>query len=83
MTEQNQVWRLELGVHRGTMMSRDFHSTKTHFDSDKLLLSLKDCQETANKWEQNYHSLGLFIWYGTAYSPDNKPTQVLSGVSYR
>ncbi len=77
------TWRLELGLHRGTKMSRDFHSTRTHFDSDKPLLSLEDCQKAAKQWEQNYRSLGLSIWYGNAYSPDNKSTQVLDGVSSR
>lgn len=82
MTDQ-QSWRLELGVHRGTSSSRDYHSTTSHFAEDKPLLSLEDCKKAAKDWEQNYHSLGLYIWYGNAIAPDGKSTPVLQGTSYR
>lgn len=83
MITEQKTWRLELGVHRGTASSRDFHSTSSHFNEDEPLLSLEDCQKTAKDWESKYHSLGLAIWYGNAVSPEGESTPVLNGVSYR
>lgn len=79
----NKSWRLDLGVHRGTVNSRDYHSTTTKFSNDEPLESLEDCKETAKQWEDNYRQLGLLIWYGNAIAPDGKSTPVLNGVSYR
>jgi len=84
MTEQQKNWRISIGIHRGTMTSRDNNLVYEHFDDPtKPLISLEECRETAKKWEESYHSMGYFIWFGTAISPDGEPTDVLQGAPYR
>ena len=72
MPETNsKPWRLSMGVHRGTMMSRDTHSVDYQWQSpDKPLTSLDEVKETAEQWKSNYLSLGLQIWFMNAIAPD-------------
>jgi len=72
MPETNsKPWRLSMGVHRGTMMSRDTHSVDYQWASpSKPLTSLDEVKETAGQWKRNYLSLGLQIWYMNAIAPD-------------
>jgi len=80
----SENWRLSIGVHRGTITSRESEVMSEHFDDpSKPLTSLEECRETAKKWEQQYRSLGCQIWYGRAISPDGFHTPVLQGVPYR
>jgi hypothetical protein len=81
-TTEPTGWRLSIGCHRGTMMSRDTHSVTTKFQGDAPLESLEDCRECAIKWEANYRSMGLFLWYAKAIAPDGVQIQVRRGITY-
>jgi hypothetical protein len=83
--EQQKPWRLNIGIHSGTMISRDSgsHTVKFH-DSSAPLESLEDCIECAKAWEANYRSMGYYIWFATAIAPDDtRYSNVVPSVSYR
>lgn len=82
---EQKPWRIAIGIHQGTMMSRDFHSVSTKFDdSSAPLQSLADCIECAQAWRENYRKLGYFIWYAHAIAPDGtKHPGIIPGTPYR
>lgn len=61
MTTQKK-WTLVIGIHRGTITSRDT-------EQPKELGSLEECQREVTRAEREYASLGAFIWFATATSP--------------
>ena len=66
-------WKLNIGIHKGTRMSRDIDSHHTKFsDSSSLLESLEDCIQTAAEWRANYASLGYNVYIADAYSPEGE-----------
>lgn len=65
-----------MGVHRGTVMSRDIHQVATKWNTDEPLISLEDCKEAAKKWKKNYIELGCQIWFMQAWSPDGEMTSL-------
>lgn len=72
MANSNE-WQLKLGIHRGTITSRDFHSVSYKFGkSEDPLTSLEDCIECAKKWKKNYQSLGYKLYFVNAVSPEDK-----------
>jgi len=72
MPETNsKPWKLEVGVHRGTTMSRYTHAVDCQWEyPSKPLTSLDEVKETAKQWKSNYLSLGLQIWFMNAIAPD-------------
>lgn len=52
------TWKIEVGITRGTIGSRDFGVETTKFDSTDPLLSLDDCKETAKQLSQHYARMG-------------------------
>ena len=67
----SKPWRLEMGIHRGTHMSRDTHSVDYQWQSpDKPLTSLDEVEQTAEQWKRNYLGLGVQIWFMNAIAPD-------------
>jgi len=78
-------WRLNIGIHGGTRMSRDSgsHTVKFH-DSSAPLESLEDCVECAKAWEANYRSMGYYIWFANAIAPDGtQHNEIIRSVPYR
>jgi hypothetical protein len=71
-------WTLNIGIIRGSdIMSRDSHSTKTHFDDcEKPLDSLSDCTLTLQKWAAMYRKSGYQINWASAKDSEN----VLHGI---
>ena len=85
MTEQQRPWRLSIGIHSGTMMSRDSrsHTVKFH-DSSAPLESLEDCIECHQAWEANYRGMGYYIWFASAIAPDGtQHSNLVRSVPYR
>jgi hypothetical protein len=83
--EQQTPWRLSIGIHSGTIMSRDSGIHTVKFDDPTAPLeSLADCIECAKAWEANYRSFGYYIWFATAIAPDGaKHDNLVRSVSYR
>jgi hypothetical protein len=77
-------WKFNIGIHRGTLTSRDSQVVAEHFDDHtKPLTSLEEVTETAKKWQSTYARSGYVIWFAKALSPEGTETTVLQGTSYR
>ena len=77
-------WKLSIGCHRGTMVSRDFNLVGTKFhDSNQPLESLEDCIQCAKDWKNNYNSFGCYLWFATAIDPDGNKHPTIPGSPYR
>ena len=78
------MWKLDIGVHKGTMMSRDSQIITSSFEDYEVpLKSLEDCVKCAKAWEQNYLQMGYMIWYARAFSPDGtRHDNLVRGHSY-
>lgn len=68
------IWRLVIGIHDGTLMSRDLGDT-TH-------ISLEDCRRDVEGAEKDYAKLGCFIWFATAHGPDGEIVELHKGTPY-
>jgi len=68
-------WTLHLGIHRGTITSRDA-------ESPKPLKSLKACRTEASRAEQQYQQIGCQIWFCYAVGPNDKRVTLIEGVPY-
>jgi hypothetical protein len=78
MAEENSAdrkWRLNMGCHRGTLMSRD--SNTEEYDS------LEACKSAVASAEKFWASIGYFVWFANAYGPDGEQVQLHVGTSYR
>jgi hypothetical protein len=78
-------WLLNIGIHSGTMMSRDSGIHTVKFDDPTATLeSLADCIECAKAWEANYRSMGYYIWFAFAIAPDGtRHNDLVRSVRYR
>lgn len=63
MTEQK--WTLKIGIHRGTLTSRDHEQPKKFDDREAALAEYYK----AKKW---YRSIAYQIWYAELVSPDGE-----------
>ncbi len=69
-------WMFHVGIHRGTLTSRDS-------EQPKEAESLKQCQEWAREALLGYASLGCQVWYCYAMSPEGERTTLIQGSDYR
>jgi len=73
--ETTPKWRLDYGIHRGTLVSRD---------SD---VSLYDSEAEARAAFQRKHAFhrgfGYSVWYAYLYAPDGTKTVLHPGTPYR
>lgn len=76
MSEQvSGKWKLSIGCHKGTLMSRD---------SDQVELdSLEACEEYVKESEKFWQQIGYFVWFANAFAPDGTKHQLHPGTSYR
>lgn len=83
--EGKKPWRLVIGYHEGTRMSRDMHSASTKYQqSSSPLESLEDCIVCARHWANYYRGMGGYLWYANAIAPDGtKHEEIIPGTDYR
>jgi len=67
------AWKLNIGIHKGTTMSRDigYHETKFS-DCTAPLECLEDCIETAKQWQISYSRGGYLVYMAIAYGPEGQ-----------
>lgn len=64
-------WKLHIGIHKGTVTSRDSGFHAGHFDDhSKPLTSLEEVTICAQQWQENYRQIGYSIWFAHAVAPD-------------
>jgi hypothetical protein len=77
------TWKLHIGLHRGTITSRDSDVKTQRFDGAEPLQSLEDCIECAKAWQNTWRGCGYYLWYANAISPEGeKHVSILPGVPY-
>lgn len=82
--EKIKAWKLIIGSHRGTLLSRGTQNVAKKFNSHEPLESLSDCIECARSWEANYTSMGCYLWFAHAIDPDGtKHPNIIRGTEYR
>lgn len=76
-------WKLDIGIHKGTIISRDGGSHCTKFsDPSKPLESLQDCIETAKEWQRVASSMGYFVYIADAYGPGEVHRRIIPVAGY-
>ncbi|MGL5060308.1 MAG: hypothetical protein ACRC62_10015 [Microcoleus sp.] len=68
------MWRLSIGIHKGTVNSRDFVSIEQKEDGSSLD-SLEDCIDAANFYKKNSVAVlrfGYCIYSANAYGPNEE-----------
>jgi hypothetical protein len=69
-------WMFHIGIHRGTLTSRDA-------EPPKEIESLEKCQRLAHDSEREYASFGCKIWYCYAVSPEGQRHTLIEGEPYQ
>lgn len=72
---ETMKWTLHIGIHRGTITSRDSENPK-QFDS------LEECREHATDAFRWYRSMGCQCWFCYAISPTGERTTLIQGEDY-
>ena len=70
----NEVWTLNIGCHRGTLMSRDTDH-RTFATRDEAIQSY---QESRKFWR----SIGYMVWYANLIAPDGSKTSLERNAYY-
>jgi hypothetical protein len=68
-------WKFHIGIHRGTLTSRDS-------ENPKELGSLEECQKAAQDALRDYTRLGCYIWFCYAISPEGERITLIEGEPY-
>ncbi|MFA6459300.1 MAG: hypothetical protein WCV79_02815 [Candidatus Paceibacterota bacterium] len=71
----SKPWKLHIGCHRGTIVSRD-SDVREHE-------SLEACKGDVQKSEQFLAGLGYSIWFAKAIGPDGTEHRLHQGTPYR
>ena len=70
----SKPWKLIIGIHRGTLMSRN--ASESYHDT------LEECREVFKKREKHYtENLGGQIWFAVAKGPGAETVQLTRGSS--
>jgi hypothetical protein len=72
--ETEKPWKLHIGSHRKTLMSRD--SSVDGYDS------LEECKRAFKRAEESWAKMGYFVWYAYAIGPDEKKVYLHAGTPY-
>jgi hypothetical protein len=72
----NGTWKLDYGIHRGTMISRDCEVIPG-LDGEQ------GCRYALAQVERYVASIGSYIWYAYAISPDGTRIKLCNGEPYR
>lgn len=73
--EMEGEWKLSIGIHRGTLMSRDSEDPKTR-------KSLKECFDEAIEAFKWYSRLGCQCWFCYALSPKGERITLIESQPY-
>jgi hypothetical protein len=68
-------WKFHVGIHRGTMTSRDM-------EQPKELDSLYECTKAAHSALLGHASMGCYIWFCYAISPEGERITLIEGAPY-
>jgi hypothetical protein len=68
-------WHFHVGIHRGTITSRDS-------EPPKEMDSLAECEAAATKARRDYAQLGCQIWFCYAMSPEGERHTLIPGEPY-
>ena len=68
-------WKLQQGLHRGTITSRDGGEYTTNRDGTPLQ-SLEECKAVARENAMAWASYGATSWYATAVSPEGERIRI-------
>ena len=71
----DKPWKLIVGIHRGTITSRDC--------SDSYHDTLDECRERFLKDKNYYSRMCCQIWFATAHGPQGETVQLSQGAPYR
>lgn len=71
-------WRVNWGVHKGTLTSRDI-SMATFFDEEAARNKYK---EVINQWQRGNDPFGYMLWFVELRDPDNNVIERHSGYPY-
>ena len=67
ITENTKKWELIIGIHNGTLMSRDVERPKSFDTYDEVVAEWKSARES-------YHRFGYTIWFANVTSPTGEKT---------
>lgn len=71
----NGKYRVIVGCHKGTLMSRD--STNNAFDTEA------ECLDHYTRFCENLRGTGYVLWYAKIIDPDGKTIFYKNGTPYR
>lgn len=71
----SKKWKLNHGIHRGTITSRD--ATSQEFDSKEEALA------SLSKQKKFYRRIGYKIWFAELVDPEGEKTNLESDTNYR
>lgn len=71
----SQKWKLHIGCHRGTLMSRD--SETSEYDS------LDACRKSVQEAEEFWSKMGYYVWFAYAFSPSGEKIALHKGTPYQ
>ena len=74
MADNNSDWKLSIGCHKKTLMSRDSEIRKHP--------SLEACKTDVEKSEKFWNRIGYFVWFAEAIGPNGEKEKLHSGTSY-
>jgi hypothetical protein len=72
---ENKKWELVIGIHNGTLMSRDVGHPKEFDTYEEVVAEWKSARES-------YRSFGYMIWFANVTSPTGEKS-CLESNSYR
>ena len=75
MINPDKKWLLSYGIHRGTLVSRDYDNP-TPFESELA------AREAFSQYRERHEAAGDFIWFATLIHPDGTQERLCYGVPY-
>lgn len=75
MTENEEKWRLNIGCHNGTHISRDIET--------RTFNTLEDCRKNVAESEAAWKEIRYFVWFAKAMSPHGEEIKLHEGTPYR
>jgi len=74
MSQESKKWKLHIGCHKKTLVSRD-SDVREHG-------SLEDCRCDVQESEEFWKGMGYFVWFAYVICPDGKKVQLHEGTPY-
>lgn len=75
--DENNTWKVNYGIHNGTLDSRDVHTQGGY-------ASQEECENAVRELETSYAELGYVIWFAHAVDPGGNRFQLREeDISYK